>query len=127
MIHGRDLIVKVGGTAVAAAQSCDIDSSCSLIEVTKPNATASEAKCRHYRPDRTDWRVTVSGLVLACASSLLSVGTVVTLTCEVDGSQTDTVSGTAIVQQCRITGAVGQLAKGSFVFQGSGPLSQPSN
>lgn len=124
IIHGRNLIIKVGGTAIGAARSCDIDVSCSLIEVTKPNATSAEAKARHYITDRTGWTVTASGFLEGMSTALLSVGTTVTLTCEVSGiNPSDTVSGSAIVQQCRATGTVGQLSQCSFVFQGTGPLS----
>ena len=117
MIHGRNLIVKVNGVAVAAAKSCSLRVENSEIEVSSPTA----GSWRQFIAGRNSWVVSTGHLVLAVKSSVTLVGTMVTLSFEVADS-TDKVSGSALVKQWDVSGAVGNLAQGSFQFTGSGAL-----
>ena len=115
------------GVAVAAAKSCDIDLSCDVVET----ASASDGEYRTYITGRKKWDVSVSYLVTtAFATIALKVGDTVTLTMgkTMNGHITgDRLTGTAIVTDCRITGNIGNLAKGSFKFQGTGALDVQSS
>lgn len=203
MLHGRNLIIKIDGTAIAGARSCDITRQCDTIEVSSPLS----GKDRSFIPGRTDWQVSTSHLVTTPMADIMQVGSVVELSMEMpdtdaraflgfvtnvtvrtsslanpsgratinfdngrnifviydggyyyrtwrssdadyyitpnvgdlfvngtdyyewDGttlaqvtSPTSLLTGSAICKQCKISGAIGSLAKGSFVWQGSGPL-----
>ena len=52
----------------------------------------------------------------------LKVGTTVNLNMNVREFPSDTLSGTAICTQCKISGARGNLCTGAFTFEGNGPL-----
>lgn len=118
MIHGRNLIVKVNGVAVAAAKNCSLRVENSEIEVSSPTT----GNWRQFIAGRNSWTVSTGHLVLAVKSNVVLVGTMVTLSFEVAGSSTDVVSGSALVKQWDVSGAVGNLAQGSFQFTGSGAL-----
>lgn len=115
-IKGTDLIVTVDGTAIAAAKSCDIDISSETIEVSSP----SQGTYKHYIAGRKTWTVTTNHLVLAVGNNAAMVGTTVTLVFGVEGS--DTITGTAVVTKWKCTGTRGNLAQGSFQFQGTGAI-----
>jgi hypothetical protein len=53
---------------------------------------------------------------------VLSVGNTYQLSVSVTGLYADRVSGSAICKQCKISSTIGNLAQGSFLFEGSGPL-----
>ena len=118
IIHGRNLIVKIGNVAIAAAKSCDLQVDCEEIEVASPDTGA----WRQYVAGRKSWQVNTGHLVTAVATNAAKVGTIVTLTFQV-GSTTDTLTGSALVRSWKVSGAVGNLAQGSFQFLGSGALS----
>lgn len=54
--------------------------------------------------------------------AITKVGTTLTLTMSIRGIQSDTLSGTAICTQCKISAARGNLCTGAFTFEGNGPL-----
>lgn len=123
MLKGNDLIVQVDGVAIASAKSCDIDTSCDVIEVSSPTSGTA----REFIPGRSEWSVSCSFL-LTGFKARLKAGTVVTLTIGsvTSGTRTlssDKVSGSAIVRQAKVNGTRGKLCQGSWVFQGSGALS----
>lgn len=122
MIHGRNLIIKVNGTAIAGARSCDINISGEEIEI----ASATQSKWREFIAGREEWSVTCSHLLPASGTPLRSskemVNTTVTITME-SGLSGDVLTGQAIVKSWRTTGTLGNLAQGTFSFRGSGPLS----
>lgn len=117
VIHGRDLIVSLNGTAIAAARSCDITVDDDMIEVTTP--TSGRAKA--YRAGRYGWTVDVSCLVLS-PNMVISNGQQLTFSCKEAGS-TNYLTGTVIRKGSKMTGTVGNLAQGSYSFIGTGPLS----
>lgn len=122
MIHGRNLIIKVNGTAIAGARSCDINISGEEIEI----ASATQSKWREFLAGREEWSVTCSHLLPASGTPLKSsaamVNTTVTIRME-SGISGDVLTGQAIVKSWRTTGTLGNLAQGTFSFRGSGPLS----
>ena len=121
MIHGRNLIIKVNGTAIAGARSCDINISGEEIEV----ASATQSKWRVFLTGREEWSVTCNHLLPASGTPLRSsknmVNTTVTIRME-SGRYGDVLTGQAIVKSWRTTGTLGNLAQGTFSFRGSGPL-----
>ena len=121
MIHGRNLIIKVNGTAIAGARSCDINISGEEIEV----ASATQSKWRVFITGREEWSVTCNHLLPASGTPLRSsknmVNTTVTIRME-SGRYGDVLTGQAIVKSWRTTGTLGNLAQGTFSFRGSGPL-----
>lgn len=202
LIHGRNLIIKLDGKAIAAAKSCDIQIQTDMIEVSSPTA----GRYRKYIAGRTDWSVNTSHLVVSPLADLQMTGKEYDLTfmvrdaealpfdgfvsgvtirqqstiehdaivydqavnrfaarvdeglqqlyyyswlggddyfqpvtgtiyehdgtyyrwendelAEVSSSEVG-LTGTAICKTAKIVGTVGNLANGSFAFQGSGPL-----
>ena len=119
ILHGRNLVVIASNGLVVGARSCEINVQVDLQEVASAENTNA---FRSFLVGRKDWTVNVGYLVVAGSmkNGLLAVGSTVYLT--ISGGANDTVTGTAIVKQCKITGTRGNLATGSFVFQGNGAL-----
>ena len=121
MIHGRNLIIKVNGTAIAGARSCAINISGEEIEV----ANTTKDNWRVFITGREEWSVTCNHLLPASGTPLRSsknmVNTTVTIRME-SGRYGDVLTGQAIVKSWRTTGTLGNLAQGTFSFRGSGPL-----
>jgi predicted secreted protein len=122
MIHGKNLIIKVNGTAIAGARSCDINISGEEIEA----ASVTQSKWREFITGREEWSMTCNHLLPASGTPLRSsvdmVNTTVTIRME-SGRYGDVLTGKAIVKSWRTTGTLGNLAQGTFSFRGSGPLS----
>lgn len=121
VIHGKKLILKINGTAVAGAKSCELNVQCDEIEF----ASATQGKWREFLSGRKDWSVSCGHLLPATGTPLKSsaamTGTKVTLVIETD-MEDDMLTGTAIVKSWRVSGSVGTLATGAFSFRGSGAL-----
>ena len=121
-IEGRNLIVALGGVAIAGAKSCDIETNCDMLEVSSP----SSGEYRTYRPGRKVWRVTVNRIIPTDSTAVLSVkniGTSYTLKAYVSGNPSvDKIEGTAILMTAKTTATQGNLVQGSWVFQGSGDI-----
>ena len=121
VVHGKKLIITVGGSAIAGAKSCEINIQCDDIEV----ASATQGKWREFLAGRKDWSVTCGHLLPASGTPLKSsaamVGTKVVLSIQTDMTG-DVLTGSAIVKSWRASGAVGSLATGAFSFRGSGAL-----
>ena len=118
MIHGKDIIIYEGSdepVAIAASKSCTIDKQAGTVETSSP----ASGTARSYASGRTDWVCTMNNLVLSVKDYMLRVGETYFITMGVRGSSTDTITGYAICTECNITGTVGNLAQGSFRFQGS--------
>jgi predicted secreted protein len=121
VIHGRKIIVKVGGTAIAGAKSCEISIKGDQIETASPTT----GEWRDFIAGRKEWSVTCGHLIPAIGTPLKSnaamVNTVVTLIIETDMTG-DTLTGQAIVETWKASGTVGNLATGTFQFRGKGAL-----
>ena len=127
-MNGKDIIVYSGGTAIAATTVNDISNAAELQPFSSPNT----ADYKEYRAKDKSWRIVTNYLVTSVSGSLtdlLKAGNTYTLVISATGqtgSNKQGLTGTAICQECRITATNGNLCQGSFVFQGSGPLTQTS-
>ena len=121
MIHGRNLIIYEGvpAVAIAAAKSCTINKQAGTEETSSP----SSATARTFVPGRTSWEVSVSVLVLAFADIILKPGQIYTLSWkERDQDFSHALSGTAICTDAQLEASVGNLARGSLKFVGTGDI-----
>ena len=75
ILHGNNLIIKVGGTAIAASKSCRISITADRQEITN----ATDGKWRRFKWGRQSWKVQTSHLVTTIARSASMVGTTVSL------------------------------------------------
>lgn len=121
------MIFSQNGAVLAAThiKSDDIQTQAATIE----KASATQQDWREYIAGRKDWSVNVSYLVLApqMITHVLLVGEVFDVTIRDTGREYVSMTGKAILTDCKQSYAVGALAKGSFVFKGSGPLTVPSS
>ena len=116
---GKDLLIcdSTGNALIAASNSCEVEMSCEMIETSSPLSGTA----RTYIPGRTSWRIIVNYLLAAPGTDLTKVGgAAVTVQVKVRGG--DAVSGSAYFQTNRVTGTVGNLARGSFILIGTGEL-----
>ena len=130
ILHGKNLIVKLDGEAIAAAKTCKLTIRSALTEVSDPLQGAWE---RHI-PDLKSWSVNVGGLVIfeptAPAGHLITVarlaGQLVHLTFSVvSGSEeTQALEGDAYCDTADLAGAKGNLSTYAYKFTGNGPLSE---
>lgn len=198
IIHGKDIIIKADGEAIAAAKSCELDISAEVIKTASP----TDGQWQHGIAGRKSWRATCSHLVTDILDPAQMVGVDVTLSINIaniglpiryflltsptieqqsavsvdyvvwdnqakrflgckgvlnskyyvnwldkeiyteapigskfcltltnetytltaGGLVADKLSGTAIVKEWKLTAARGNLAQGSFRFEGVGPL-----
>ena len=81
ILHGRNLIIKVDGVAIAAAKSCDINVQCEEIET----ATTNGGAWRTALTGRKSWSVSTNQLVTSIVRPLSMVGTTVSWSMEVEG------------------------------------------
>ena len=119
--NGNNILIYVGGRLVAGTRSDEIQTDCGLIEISSP----SNGEWAAYIAGRKSWAFSQSWLLPAASdlSRLLQVGQTVTIRILGRGASTG-LTGTAIVRTCKITNTLGNLANGSFAFQGTGPLTQ---
>ena len=124
LYSGLDLMLyNSSGTAIlGACKGVEINVEQDVDEV--PSATYSGWK--NYVKKRKGWSFTISNLVTATTLSNTPSMVGTTYQCRFyDGTDTTKsalLSGTAICRQAKITEQKGSVAKGSFVFQGTGAL-----
>jgi hypothetical protein len=125
ILHGKDLIVMVNGTAIAMSKSCDINVDADII----PTASPSDGQWEDGITGRKSWKITTNHLVSSVASMAAMVGTIVTLRVKISGNNTLTeqLQGYAICRTMKATATVGNLAQGSFVWVGKGSLANPTS
>ena len=120
-INGNNILIYVNGAAVAGTKSNEIQSNRELIEIASPTS----GEWREFIAGRKDWGFTIAWLVSSHSDIqqlLLAAGTV---TVRIVGrGETLGLTGSAIVQTCRMTFTRGNLAQGSLQLKGSGPLTQ---
>jgi hypothetical protein len=116
IIHGKNLIVSVDGTAVAAAKSCEISRETEMIETCSVTSGAD----KEFYPGKSSWGVTVNFFVID-PGVVIYTNQKVTLSC--NGS----TLGDAYVKSCQITGTVGNLCQGVMSFQGTGAMGGSSS
>jgi predicted secreted protein len=120
-MNGNDIIVKFNGTAIAAAKSAEITTKVDIVETASP----TDGAFKDHIAGRKEWSVTVGYLVTSDAglADLLTIGSKYTLVICGRGNNATTLSGTAILDTCRITATRGNLVQGSFQFVGCSTLS----
>lgn len=121
IIHGRNLIVSLDGTAIVGARSCEINVNCEEIEISSP----TQGTWREFLAGRKEWSVSTSHLITASGNRLKTetamVGQTVTLRFMERDTQ-DILTGQALVKGWKATGTLGNLSQGSFTFRGTGVL-----
>ena len=120
-INGNNILIYVDNSAVAGTRSNEIQSGADVIEIASPDTGAWKA----FIAGRKEWSLTSSWLVTSSADvkRLLQVGTTVTIRIIGRGDNKG-MTGTAIVQTCKVTATRGNLANGSFAFRGTGALTE---
>ena len=126
MIHGRNLILAIGGTALAGSKSCSVDVQQSFIPVASPTSGRWEESV----PERLNWKITSEGLLVAAAdyNTLLNAqrnGTKLTIR-YYDSTYGINQTGSAYIESLSINGAVGSLTRCSVSLRGTGALSNYS-
>ena len=120
-INGNNILIYIDGAAVAGTKSNEIQSNRELIEIASPTS----GEWREFIAGRKDWGFSISWLVSSHSDIqqlLLSAGVV---TVRIVGrGQSLGLTGSAIVQTCKMTFTRGNLAQGSLQLKGSGPLTQ---
>lgn len=69
IVHGRNLIIKAGGVAIAGAKSCTIDVKCEEIEVSGPTS----GMWKQFIAGRRSWGINTSGLVVSKVSETIKM------------------------------------------------------
>lgn len=117
LILGSDGLTPI----VAGARSCEIKKDLDLIETASP--TSGSAKT--YISGRTGWSINISNLVVSPATDLNNLDQgMVTIKVKVRGGSV-ILTGQAFFKRCVVSAALGNLVKGSFELQGTGPLAPP--
>ena len=118
-INGNNILIYVNGAVVAGTKSNEVQSNRELIEIASP----SSGEWREFIAGRKDWGFTISWLVSSYSDIqqlLLNAGVV---TVRIVGrGETLGLTGSAIVQTCRMTFTRSNLAQGSLQLKGNGPL-----
>lgn len=124
LYSGLDLMLyNSSGTAIlGACKGVEINVEQDVDEV--PSTTSPDWK--NYVKKRKGWSFTISNLVTATTLSNTPSMVGTTYQCRfyngTDTNMSALLIGTAICRQAKITEQKGSVAKGSFVFQGTGPL-----
>ena len=119
-ILGNNIIVLMGGTAIAGTKSDELQVDCETIEI----ASATDQGWTHYLAGRKSWSLTVGFLLLAQSDirNVLNNGSNVTLIIKGRNDNSNTLTGNAIMRTQKLTFTQGNLAQGSIQFIGNGPL-----
>lgn len=123
-MNGYDIIILVGGAAIAAVKTDEIDGECELVEKSGPNT----GDWRLYDVGKKQWGFSTGFLITSAATlatRVLQIGNTYTVNIKQRGANTNVLTGSAICQQCKVTAARGSLLEGSFAFVGNGELQTP--
>lgn len=103
---------------IAGTRTNEINTECGSIEI----ASASQQDWQEFIAGRKSWSMSVGWLLLANVDvqKVLKIGTMVTVYVKI--SNTQLLTGTALITQARLTLTKGNLANGSFALKGSGAL-----
>jgi predicted secreted protein len=120
---GKDIIVIISirdtPMFATAIKSDDIQTQVNAIE----KASATQQDWEEVIPGRKRWSLTVNYLVLLSGKlrDVLEVGKMFDITIR-DRSNNVTLTGQALLTDCKQTHTVNSLCQGSFTFRGNGPL-----
>ena len=106
ILHGRNLIIKANGVAIAAARSCDITSAVDDIETS----SATDGQWKTSMLGRKSWKVNTNHLVPSMARAASMAGTTVALSVELKGDMGglafDGFCDNVTIQQSSVAGDV---------------------
>ena len=124
MILGKNLILAINGSPLAAARSCNIQQSQSFIQVASPTA----ARWKQVVPEALEWSISADCLIgtfdaYNTLDQAWRNGTELTIR-YYDSEYNCNKTGTAYIADIRLEGSTGSLAKMSVQLQGSGELSE---
>lgn len=105
-----------GGDTFAASNSCSVSLECDTLEVASTTGTF-----REYVAGMQSWKASTNVLVTSVAGTFAAVGQTYTLVIG-DEDNSDELMGDAICTSFKVDAAVGNLVRGVFEFQGTGPL-----
>lgn len=105
------------GPIIAAARSCEVNVEGDQIPVSSPD----DGQWNHYIAGRKGWSINV-GYLLGAGTFPTEAAMVNTIVTIVVSDGTALMQGQAIVKSWHANGNLGNLATGSFVFLGNGPL-----
>jgi hypothetical protein len=122
MIHGRDLILSINGTPIAASTTCDLSIDTDFIEVCSPTGGA----WKEYIPTQHGWDVS-AGCLMANMEHFDQLLTMQKNKQRLELSFYDQglqvfYKGDAYIKKLSTTGTLGNLAKMSVAFQACGEL-----
>ena len=125
MVNGNNILIYAtyNGTtqAVATTRSLSVQVGAEMIEIASPDS----GEWRAYLAGRKNWAINVGWLVSSFSDIDKVLLTAQTVTIRIVGrGETYGLTGTALVQTARVDSNVGNLANGSFAFQGTGPLTK---
>lgn len=109
------------GTPVAGVMSDRLRVSGETIEI----ASATSSKWKEFLAGRKDWGINSDYLITMwddIADNAMKVGDTYTIMVIDSNNADEYLSGTVICTECVIDMRNGSLVKGSFSFQGTGPL-----
>ena len=123
MVTGRTIVIYQESTQIAAIRSNSIGNECDMLEKASP----SSGTWREYEPGRQGWTIQIGTLMplVSNIKDVLKVRQSYTIAVKTQDG-TSLLTGTAICKSARIDSNIENLCTGSFVFQGSGPLTDPS-
>lgn len=124
MILGKNLILAIGGSPLAAAKSCNIQQSQSFIQVASPTA----ARWKQVVPEALEWSISADCLIgtfdaYNTLDQAWRNGTALTIR-YYDTDYNCNKTGTAYIASIDLKGSVGSLASMSISLKGSGELSK---
>lgn len=124
ILHGRNINVKVNGTIIAKAKSCQLNVQCDITEIS----SATTGTWKQFLAGRKEWDIDVTTFVDVVKTGFDLVGQTVTIEFgQVSASSradltADKLSGSAIVTMYAIGGEVKGLATSQMQFKGNGAL-----
>lgn len=123
MILGKDLIVSMNGTPVAAAKSCTLSVSQDFIQACSP----TQGRVMTKIPATYDWSISVNGLIGNARNAtdlvdLLANRERVLITFTYADNPLWQCAGYAYVKSCETGGSVGNISTFSAAFESTGPL-----
>lgn len=122
-MHGKNLILYLQGTPVAASKTCTLDLQTSLLSVSSPFDGTHEA----YVADRQGWTVQTDCLLidpeqLVAIYQIYQARQPIGITVQ-DTEEVATFVGTAFIERLQVTGSIKQIATLSISLRGTGLLS----
>ena len=125
-MNGNNIIIYTyqgsSWVAVAATKSDELQAKAEMLK----KASAEQQDWDEYESGRKGWGLNVNWLVSAVSDirKVLTVGSKVKI--HVGGrsgyNASTGVTGFAFIETCKVNATRGSIAQGSFVFQGTGPL-----